>query len=115
MVVVALPKDPLRQAVKGIDGLHAQRFEMALIPRQEDQVVSAGRRRDDDVGKSRRPTLGTSAVRERTGDSRFLQSEGENALAIEMQQGIKPRGQSLCLAARLLATQLGYARLDFGD
>ena len=67
-----------------------------------------------DVGKSRRMSEAARPIRQRAGDPRGCRIEGENAIAVEMQDCIKPGCQISALARGTLAPQLGDSILDLG-
>ena len=104
-----------RQHREGVMHFYAQRLEMPQIASQDDQPMALGCRRDHHVSEARRVALPSREVRQRAGDSRCLQIEGQYTGRIEMQQRIQPGRQIAGFAGRALALRLGDAVLDFRD
>jgi len=77
--------------------------------------VPERRRGDDDVGEARRLPLSTRAIGQHSRRASSCGVEGENSLAIKMQQSLKSGIEVGRFTCRALAPRLGDAVPDFRD
>jgi len=89
-------------------------FEMAGVPREQDECARLGDRSDRDVGEARRMPFRRRAVREGAGDRRGFEVERQDAVAVEKFNCIPPGFELLGFAFCPFARRFRDADANFG-